>query len=76
MPFIFRWPAQVQPHLQFNQLISLSDVIATFAEMFEAEFDDDTAEDSIRFLPGLYGKEVSNPRESIVHHSFGSRFDE
>ncbi|TWU56441.1 hypothetical protein Poly51_23520 [Rubripirellula tenax] len=64
----------MQPKSQFTQLISVSDVIATFAELFGVELDDDTAEDSISFLSGLNGKEVPNPRQAIVHHSSSGRF--
>ncbi|TWU50597.1 Arylsulfatase [Rubripirellula tenax] len=74
VPFILRWPARVQPKSEFNQMISVSDVIATFAELFEVELDDDTAEDSISFLSGLDGKEDPNPRQAIVHHSSSGRF--
>jgi arylsulfatase A len=74
VPFILRWPAKVKANTRMNQMISLADMMATFGEMFSAEFADDTAEDSISFLPALYGKPVTNPRESVVHHSSNGRF--
>jgi hypothetical protein len=48
--------------------------MATFAELFSVELPDDSAEDSISFEPALFGKEIDNPRRSIVHHSIHGKF--
>lgn len=74
VPFIFSWPASVGPGTQSDQLISLGDLYATFAEMFEVEYGDDVAEDSISFLPALYGNPIESPREAVVHHSISGHF--
>ncbi len=74
VPFILRWPANVTAGAQMNQMISLSDLMATFGEMFSVTFAADAAEDSMSFLPALYGKPLTNPRQSIVHHSIDGRF--
>ncbi|MFC5049997.1 arylsulfatase [Rubritalea spongiae] len=69
VPFIVRWPAQVKEGSISNQLICLSDMMETFAEMFAVELPDTAAEDSISFLPVFYGKPVESPRVDVVHHS-------
>jgi arylsulfatase A-like enzyme len=74
VPFIMRWPGKATPGTECNQLICLSDMMATFAEFFGVKLADDTAEDSISFLPVLYGKPVKEGREAIVHHSIYGRF--
>ncbi|MDP4625870.1 MAG: arylsulfatase [Akkermansiaceae bacterium] len=74
VPFILRWPEQVKASSESGQLISLADMMATFAEMLSVDLADDTAEDSISFYPILAGKELENPRESVVHHSIDGKF--
>ncbi|VGO12382.1 Arylsulfatase [Pontiella desulfatans] len=74
VPFILRWPGNAAPGTQCNQLICLSDMMATFAEFFGVALADDTAEDSVSFLPALYSKPVKEGREAIVHHSINGRF--
>ncbi|MEP2774691.1 MAG: arylsulfatase [Luteolibacter sp.] len=74
VPFILRWPEQVKAASKSDQLISLADMMATFAEMLSVELADNTAEDSISFYPILAGKELENPRESVVHHSIDGKF--
>ena len=75
VPFLVRWPAKIAPNSKSEQLICLSDLMATFAALFEEpEFPDHVAEDSISFLPALYGAEIKDPREAIVHHSISGRF--
>lgn len=74
VPFIVRWPGKVRPQSESNQLVCLSDLMATFAEYFSVKLPNDTAEDSISFLPALFGQPVANPRTDIVHHSVAGHF--
>ncbi|RAJ07996.1 sulfatase family protein [Arenibacter echinorum] len=74
VPFILRWPEKVKAHSQSNQLICLTDMMATFAEMLSEELPDEVGEDSFSFFNSWFGKAVNNPRESIVHHSVHGRF--
>ena len=55
-------------------MISLADMIATFADLFSVELDDNTTVDGMSFLPAIYGDEVLNPREDMVFHSILGRF--
>lgn len=74
VPFILRWPARVQAGTRMDQLVSMSDMMASFGEMFGVSFEDDTAEDSISFYPAMFGQPIDNPRQSAVHHSISGRF--
>lgn len=74
VPFIVRWPGVTTPGSQTDQLICLSDMIATFAEFLSIELPDDAGEDSRSFLPVLKGENSENLRQSIVHHSINGRF--
>ncbi|MDF7809081.1 arylsulfatase [Pontiellaceae bacterium B12219] len=74
IPFIVRWPGVVAAGSKNDELICMSDLFATFAEYFAFELADDTAEDSISFLPLLKDAEPKVKRESIVHHDFKGRF--
>lgn len=74
VPFILRWPDQVKAGSVCDQLIVLSDIMETFAEMFSVDLPDTAAEDSISFLPVLYGKSIGNPRVDAVHHCKDGNF--
>lgn len=74
IPFIVRWPSVVKAGSRSDQLICMSDLFATFAEFYSFDFEDDTAEDSISFLPILKGSEPEVTRKSIIHHDHQGRF--
>ena len=54
-PFIVRWPGKVKAGSTSDQLLSLTDVMATCAEISGAKLPDDAAEDSYNMLPVLLG---------------------
>ncbi|AMV34298.1 Arylsulfatase [Pirellula sp. SH-Sr6A] len=74
VPLFVRWPGKVKPGTQSDQLICLTDVIATCAEIIGHKLPDTAGEDSVSFLPTLLGKETPVVRESIVHHSIQGKF--
>ena len=74
VPFIVRWPGAIPAGTVSDQLISLVDLLATFADYFSVDLPDNAAEDSISFLPALFEQSLDNPRNSIVHHSLLGRF--
>jgi arylsulfatase A len=70
VPFILRWPnGGVLPGSKCKQLIGVSDITATFAELLGYNLPNNTAEDSYSFLPALTGNNIESTREGIVHHS-------
>jgi arylsulfatase A-like enzyme len=56
-----------------DQLICLTDVVATCAEILGVRLPDEVGEDSFSFLPVLEGRGAS-ARESVVHHSISGAF--
>jgi arylsulfatase A len=70
VPFIVRWPGVVAPDSQSQQLVCLTDCLATLAEIVQRPLQTDEAEDSLSFATDLTGSESGTPaRDSIVHQS-------
>lgn len=70
VPLIVRWPKHIAAGSSSNQLISLTDIFATCAEISNGDLPMSDAEDSISFLPSSLG---NNPgyaaRNRLVNHS-------
>ncbi|MCF7958891.1 MAG: arylsulfatase [Phycisphaerae bacterium] len=60
-PFIVRWPGKVKAGVTSDQLTSLTDVMATCAEIAGAKLPNDAAEDSFSMLPVLRGRQGDTP---------------
>ena len=69
-PLVARWPGHIKPGSVCDKLVCLSDLMATCTDVLGVELPEDSAEDSISFLPLLEdtqrGKHV---RDSVIHHS-------
>ena len=74
VPFFLRWPAQVKPGATTDQLICLTDLTATMADLLGAKLPANAAEDSISLRPLLDGHLDQPVRESVVHHSINGSF--
>lgn len=74
VPFFVRWPENVKPSTRSAQLVCLTDLMATCAEILGAKLPDNAGVDSISMLPALMGNDTKPVRESIVHHSIEGRF--
>jgi arylsulfatase A-like enzyme len=74
-PFIVRWPGCVKAGSQSGQLLALTDLLATFAELNHRELPADAGEDSFSFLSTLLGKSADRPvRQSLVTDSMMGLF--
>lgn len=73
VPFLARWPGVVRPGSACGQLVCLTDLMATCAEIVGADLPDDAGEDSASILPLLRG-ESKSVREAAVHHSISGKF--
>lgn len=73
VPFLVRWPGKVKGGSVSDALVSLMDLTATCADALAVKLPDDTAEDSVSFLPVLAGKE-RKARNDLVHHSIDGEF--
>jgi arylsulfatase A len=74
IPFIVRWPGQVRPGTTSDQLICLTDLFATVAQITGRELPSGSCEDSISFLPALLGKPIESSRAGVIHHSVSGHF--
>ena len=72
VPFFVRWPARIKPAVT-DQLVCLTDVFATCAEIVGAPLPATAGEDSFSFLPNLTGRGRS-ARNSVVHHTITGAF--
>jgi len=74
-PFIARWPARIPAGTVSDQLICLTDLMATFAAIVGEKLPPDAGEDSFNILPALLGRKLQEPiRSAIVHHSGSGMF--
>lgn len=74
IPFIVRWPGQVRPGTTTDQLICLTDLFATVADMVGQQVPAGTCEDSVSFLPALSNRQIDSTRVGVVHHSISGHF--
>jgi arylsulfatase A-like enzyme len=74
IPFVARWPAKVKPGTRSDQLLCLTDLLATCADLLGSSLADSAGEDSVSFLPALLGKADKPLREAVVHHSINGSF--
>ena len=74
IPFIARWPAKIQKGSSSNELVCLSDLIATCAVIVDTTLPASAGEDSVSILPLLLGEPFKPSREAVVHHSINGSF--
>ena len=60
-PFIVRWPGKIKAGTTSDQLTSLTDLMATYAQIVGAKLPNDAAEDSYNMLPVLLGTQGDQP---------------
>ncbi len=74
-PFIARWPGKIPAGTTNDEIICLTDLMATCAAIVGANLPDNAGEDSFNILPALSGQKLRKPiREAIVHHSLSGMF--
>ena len=74
VPFLVRWPGQVPAGAVSTDLLSLTDLYATFADMLGRELQDGEAEDSFSQLGAFRGGAEQPARSSMVQHSMDGMF--
>lgn len=74
VPLVIRWSKRIAAGKSDDQMISLTDLFATCAEIVSAPLPKDGAEDSLSFLSSALGKRQDNPRTSLVNHSNHGEF--
>jgi arylsulfatase A-like enzyme len=74
IPFIARWPARVKADSKSSQIICLTDLMATCADLMGEKLPDTAGEDSVSILPALLGQDKAPLREAVIHHSIQGLF--
>lgn len=74
IPFLVRWPGRVKAGATSDQLVCLTDLMATLAGVLGEKLPDTAAEDSVSLLPALLGEAKAPLREAVVHHSINGSF--
>ena len=69
IPFFAAWPNAITPGQSSQEIICLTDMLATCAEITGQKLPDDAGEDSVSMLPALNTSNTKPLREAIVHHS-------
>ncbi len=73
VPMIVRWPGAVKRGTTCDDLVCLTDWMATTTELLGDQLPDNAGEDSISFLPTLLRQEPGR-RQAVVLHSAQGRF--
>ena len=73
VPFIVRWPGRVKPGTTNDQLVCLTDVVATVAAITSTKLPRDAAEDSFNLLPTLEGTATAPIRPYMLTQAFGGK---
>lgn len=71
VPFLVRWPSAVPAGGTCSQLTSLTDVMATIADIAGAKLPNEAAEDSFNMLPAWLGQDRSPIRPYLLQQAFG-----
>lgn len=66
VPFIVRWPGKIKPRSESTQLLCLTDMMATLAEILDSELPEDAGEDSFSIVPALLGTDPNTPLREIA----------
>jgi arylsulfatase A-like enzyme len=74
VPLIARWPGQIKPNSTSDQIVSLTDVMATVAAIIDFDLPNDAAEDSFDMLPALKGEAVEQIRPFVLNQGFGTKY--
>jgi len=74
IPFIARWPGKIKAGSRTDQIVCLTDLMATSAELLGVKLPDNAGEDSVSILPVLLGTATAPVREAVVHHSIRGTF--
>ncbi len=68
VPYVMRWPGVIRPGQVSDERVSLTDLMATCAELVGAELPRDAGEDSISNLPLLKGASYAKPLRPVIIH--------
>lgn len=75
VPFVVRWPGQIEAGTVSDEVVSQVDLAATFASMVNYSLTNEEAIDSYNLLPVLRSEDYSRPlRTATVQNTFAEKF--
>ncbi|MFT4566380.1 MAG: arylsulfatase A [Saprospiraceae bacterium] len=75
VPLVVRWPGKIAPGQSNNQLVCLTDIFATCADIVDGDqLPLGVSEDGFSFLNSLLESENSEVRRNLVSHSVNGEF--
>lgn len=74
IPFMVRWPGHIKEGSINKELICLTNLMATCAEITGQEIPDYVGEDSYSILSLLKDENAKSPYEIVIHHSIEGKF--
>ncbi|MDA9260351.1 arylsulfatase [Puniceicoccaceae bacterium] len=74
VPFIVRWPVGVKAGTSSDEIICLTDLMATCADLTSATLPETAGEDSVSFAASLKGEPIVSTRKGVIHHSVSGQF--
>jgi len=75
IPFIARWPAEIEAGSVSDQLVSLTDLLATCADLVNIPLPYNAGEDSYSHLPAFMGnQQYPGSRQSLIMQSFDGQY--
>lgn len=73
VPFIIKWPKQIEANTISNEVISQVDIMATLANITDIALPEKAAPDSYDFTEVITGKKYTSPlREATIHNTYNS----
>jgi arylsulfatase A len=72
VPLVITWPSKISEPQQYDHLVSLTDIFATFADLTGQTMDNESGEDSFSFLHVFNGN-LSKPVRNAMIHNTGRR---
>ncbi|QDV19402.1 Arylsulfatase [Gimesia panareensis] len=69
VPLVVRWPGKIEADSSSDQMVCLTDLLATSADLVGAKLPAEGAEDSLSFSSALRGTANPQPRTTLVNHS-------
>jgi arylsulfatase A len=73
-PLVVRWPNRIGAGTSSDQMVCLTDLFATCADLAGAALPADGAEDSFSFLSSLLGGKQAGGRTTLINHSNHGEF--
>lgn len=75
VPFLARWPEKIKPNSKCDEVVCLTDLLATSAAITNQLLPDTAGEDSYNILPYFLGEPLEQPiRDITIHHSISGKF--